>query len=187
MTRRKRFFGKYRATVLNNADPQLRGRLQIVVPAVLGAAQAWAEAAVAMPLAGLSLPSINDAVWVEFEEGDAQRPLWTGRVVPVGQNVPAPVAGTLEFITPFGQKIAARPAQWLIDDGQGNQVRLTPAGVEVLSAAAVHVSATQVKVSAGMVQIDAGMSSFSGAVRCETLIATAVVASSYTPGAGNVL
>jgi len=48
------------------------------------------------------------------------------------------------------------------------------------------VSAAQVNVSAGMVQVDAGMSQFSGVVKCDTLIATSVVSTSYTPGAGNV-
>jgi len=37
-----------------------------------------------------------------------------------------------------------------------------------------------------MLEVDAGMSKFSGVVQCDTLIATSVVASSYTPGAGNV-
>ncbi len=33
----KRFYGKYRATVLSNVDPEQRGRLMLNVPAVLGA------------------------------------------------------------------------------------------------------------------------------------------------------
>ena len=40
--------------------------------------------------------------------------------------------------------------------------------------------------SAGMVNVEAGMSKFSGVVKCDTLIATTVVATSYTPGAGNI-
>ena len=30
------YFGKYRATVINNIDPEMRGRLQVMVPDVLG-------------------------------------------------------------------------------------------------------------------------------------------------------
>ena len=37
-----------------------------------------------------------------------------------------------------------------------------------------------------VVQVDAGMSSFSGVVRCDTLISNSVVSASYTPGAGNI-
>jgi hypothetical protein len=50
----------------------------------------------------------------------------------------------------------------------------------------VTVSAAKVDVSAGMVTVDAGMSKFSGVVKCDTLIATSVVSTSYTPGAGNI-
>jgi hypothetical protein len=32
----------------------------------------------------------------------------------------------------------------------------------------------------------AGMSKFSGVVQCDTLVTNSVVASSYTPGAGNI-
>ena len=48
------------------------------------------------------------------------------------------------------------------------------------------MQASQVNVSAGMVNVDSAMSSFSGVVKCDTLIATTVVATTYTPGAGNV-
>jgi hypothetical protein len=37
-----------------------------------------------------------------------------------------------------------------------------------------------------MVTVDAAMAKFSGVVKCETLIATTVVSSVYTPGAGNI-
>ena len=36
------------------------------------------------------------------------------------------------------------------------------------------------------VTIDAGMVKVSGVIQCETLVANAVVATSYTPGAGNL-
>ena len=46
-----RFFGKYRATVLNNVDPETRGRLMLTIPDVLGLIPStWAEPCV--PLAG---------------------------------------------------------------------------------------------------------------------------------------
>ena len=70
--------------------------------------------------------------------------------------------------------------------GQGSTIRIDSTGVTIDAAARVQVNALQVKVSAGMVEVDAGMSKFSGVVHCDTLIATSVVASSYTPGAGNI-
>jgi phage gp45-like len=70
--------------------------------------------------------------------------------------------------------------------GQGSTIRIDSTGVTIDAAARVQVNASQVKVSAAMVEVDAGMSKFSGVVQCDTLIATSVVASSYTPGAGNI-
>lgn len=82
-----RFVGKYRATVLFNVDPEQRGRLQLTIPDVLGEIPStWAEACV--PLAGPGapgpamgvylVPPIGSGVWVEFEQGDLNFPIWTG-------------------------------------------------------------------------------------------------------------
>ena len=80
-----RFLGKYRATVLLNVDPDQRGRLQLMIPDVLGLIPStWAEACV--PLAGPTgppmgvylVPPIGAGVWVEFEQGDINYPVWVG-------------------------------------------------------------------------------------------------------------
>ena len=79
------FWGKYRGTVLNNVDPEMRGRLQITVPDVLNLVPTtWAEPCT--PLAGPTgpgmgvylVPPIGAAVWVEFERGDPNYPVWVG-------------------------------------------------------------------------------------------------------------
>jgi uncharacterized protein involved in type VI secretion and phage assembly len=81
----KKFYGKYRATVVQNIDPELRGRIMCLVPAVLGVApSSWCE--VCAPLAGPTgpqmgvylVPPIGAGVWVEFEQGDPGKPIWTG-------------------------------------------------------------------------------------------------------------
>ena len=80
-----RYYGKYRGTVMNNIDPMLRGRLMVQVPDVTGAAPGtWAEPCV--PLAGpvgtpmgiYLVPPIGAGVWVEFEQGDRDHPIWVG-------------------------------------------------------------------------------------------------------------
>ncbi len=79
------YVGKYRATVLNNVDPEQRGRLMLSVPDVLGPIPStWAEACV--PLAGPTgpamgvymVPPIGAGVWAEFEQGDLNYPIWSG-------------------------------------------------------------------------------------------------------------
>jgi type VI secretion system (T6SS) baseplate-like injector VgrG len=76
------FFGKYRGKVENNVDPQQLGRMQVSVPAVLGdGTLSWAMPCV--PFAGPSvglflLPPKGANVWVEFEGGDPDYPIWAG-------------------------------------------------------------------------------------------------------------
>jgi uncharacterized protein involved in type VI secretion and phage assembly len=81
----KTFLGKYRGTVVNNIDPMLRGRLLVTVPDAIGLTpSSWAEPCV--PLAGPTgppmgvymVPPIGAGVWVEFEHGDANYPIWVG-------------------------------------------------------------------------------------------------------------
>ena len=78
---RGHWFGKYRGTVSDNADPTNRGRLKVKVPSVLGTVEAWAMPCV--PYAGASvgfysLPEPGTGVWVEFEAGDPSYPIWSG-------------------------------------------------------------------------------------------------------------
>lgn len=78
---RNRYFGKYRGTVSDNADPTSRGRLKVKVPAVLGDLEMWAMPCVPYAGAGVgfySLPEPGTGVWVEFEAGDPSYPIWTG-------------------------------------------------------------------------------------------------------------
>ena len=79
------YFGKYRATVINNLDPEMRGRLMLMIPDILGLIPStWAEACV--PLAGPTgppmgvymVPPIGAGVWVEFENGHPDYPIWVG-------------------------------------------------------------------------------------------------------------
>ncbi|MEO7676949.1 MAG: phage baseplate assembly protein V [Verrucomicrobiota bacterium] len=78
----KKFCGKYRGVVLNNLDPEQRGRIQAQVPDVLGVVPtAWAMPSVPCNLpkkAGSALPKIGAGVWIEFEQGDPNNPIWSG-------------------------------------------------------------------------------------------------------------
>jgi phage gp45-like len=70
--------------------------------------------------------------------------------------------------------------------GQGSRIRIDASGITIQSAAKLEIDAATVKLNAGMLEVDAAMSKFSGVVQCDTLVTNSVVASSYTPGAGNV-
>jgi len=77
------YFGKYRGFVSDNHDPEYRARLRLTVPSLPGEGVTdWALPC--LPCGGLNgqqqitMPEVGTQVWVEFEEGDLTRPIWTG-------------------------------------------------------------------------------------------------------------
>ena len=79
------YYGKYRALVKDDVDPNSDGRLKVDVLA-LGFDGLWAEASIPpVPRSLVRLPEIGSAVWVEFEAGDASSPIWTGALWGEGQ------------------------------------------------------------------------------------------------------
>ena len=78
----QKFYGKYRGTVVVNVDPEQRGRITAMVPDVLGMIpSSWAMPC--LPIAGKQqgvycIPQIGAGVWIEFENGDSDHPIWTG-------------------------------------------------------------------------------------------------------------
>ena len=131
--------GPYRSVVEDADDPQGRGRLMVSVPAA-GVERTWAEPCLPpVPVALLAMPGVGATVWVDLEDGDRARPVWTG-------------------------------VTW--DAAQSAVPRIT--------------SASSLTVRSPVLHVESGAADFTGVVRCETLIAEAVIASSYTPGAGNI-
>jgi type VI secretion system secreted protein VgrG len=78
----QRYYGKYRGYVADVDDPQKLGRIQARVPRLLGETlTGWALPCA--PYAGpdqgfFTVPDVGSGVWIEFEEGDLSRPIWTG-------------------------------------------------------------------------------------------------------------
>lgn len=88
-----KYFGKYRGTVLNNIDPMQTGRLQVQVPDVTSLLpSSWAMPCfpAAGPQSGVwAMPPIGAGVWVEFEQGNADYPVWSGCWYGSAAEVPA--------------------------------------------------------------------------------------------------
>jgi hypothetical protein len=88
----QQFYGKYRGTVVNNIDPEQRGRIQAIVPAVSNVIPtSWAMPCV--PMAGkqqgaFMVPQVGAGVWIEFEEGDPDKPIWVGGFWGIAAEVP---------------------------------------------------------------------------------------------------
>jgi len=81
----QRYYGKYRGTVIQNLDPEFRGRVMCIVPDVLGVVpSSWCEACAPLagptgpPMGAYLVPPLGTGVWVEFEQGDPNKPIWSG-------------------------------------------------------------------------------------------------------------
>jgi len=93
MSDNQKYYGKYRGTVLNNVDPMQIGRLMVQVPNVSGLIpSSWAMPS--FPFTGKQMgaymiPQIGSGVWVEFEQGNPDYPIWSGCWYGSAAEVPA--------------------------------------------------------------------------------------------------
>lgn len=76
-----KYYGKYQAIVVDNEDPMFLGRITFAAPAFPGMIDTFAWPCV--PYAGEQVgfcftPPLGASVWIEFEEGDPNHPIWTG-------------------------------------------------------------------------------------------------------------
>ncbi len=156
------FFGKYRGVVLNNIDPLQIGRVQASVPDVSVIPSTWAMPCV--PWAGIAtgvftVPPIGAGVWIEYERGDPDYPIWVGgywgtaaevpvmaRAVPPGlagftiqttlkngitiSDTPGPTGGIL-IQTTTGAMISVSDIGVVISNGKGAIINMTGPTVDV--------------------------------------------------------
>ena len=131
----QRYYGKYRGFVTDNQDPEKRGRLKLSVPSVLGE-QNTGWALPSLPFGGKTnqglfmIPEVDAQVWVEFEEGNVDKPIWVG--VFWQQESDTPEEAALDEPT---TRIIRTPSGHVLqfDDADGEeQFRLAhPAGTEM--------------------------------------------------------
>jgi hypothetical protein len=83
--------------------------------------------------------------------------------------------------TPGGRTITLndQTASVEIDDGNGNIIKLAPAGITIQAASKVRIDASEI-------QLNAGTTKFSGTVQCDALVSNSVISASYSPGVGNI-
>lgn len=101
---RSRFRGKFSGVVENNDDPDQAGKLEVSVPEILSDGQPWARACVPYADRGhgfFMVPPIGARIWVEFEDGDIDRPIWTGCQWANGE-APLRDPNQMMISTPFG-------------------------------------------------------------------------------------
>lgn len=149
-------YGKFRGVVSDNRDPLMLGRVRAKVQDVFGDNESgWALPA--LPYAGKSVglflvPPTDAWVWIEFEHGDPDYPIWTGCFWAQGE-VPAspgvaemkvlktdavtvtlndlPGAGGLKIETALGMKIVIGATGIEIDNGMGASIKLSGPQVSI--------------------------------------------------------
>lgn len=87
------YLGKYRGIVIDNIDPLQIGRLLVQVPDVSNVLPStWAMPC--LPFCGTQsglyvVPEIGSGVWIEFEQGSSDYPIWVGCYWPTATDVPS--------------------------------------------------------------------------------------------------
>jgi len=140
------FYGKYRGTVVNNIDPLQIGRIQVIVPDVSNVAlTSWATPC--LPVGGpqmgmFTVPPVGAGVWVEFEQGDPDYPIWVGcfwgavaEVPTLARAVPPAVSGiTLQTVLQNGMVISDVPGPAggiLLKSRAGAFISISEAGITI--------------------------------------------------------
>ena len=152
----KQFYGKYRGVVTDNEDPQMLGRIRAKVQDVLGDNESgWATPCTPYAGKGVGLfliPPKDALVWIEFEHGEPDHPIWTGCFwaqgeVPVTPAVPEKKvlktdvgtitlddtdgAGGINIETTDGMKVVINSQGIEINDGQDGSIKLSGPQVSV--------------------------------------------------------
>lgn len=143
------YFGKYRGIVIENIDPMQMGRLMVQIPDVSNVIPStWAMPCV--PFAGIqsgffAVPEIGSGVWIEFEQGNPDYPIWVGCYWASAADVPA-----LALAAPPGvQQVVVQTTEQnmlLISDVPG------PTGgimLKTLTGAFISVNETGITISNG--------------------------------------
>lgn len=163
-------FGKYRGTVVNNIDPMQMGRIQAMVPDAGGfVPSSWAMPCV--PVAGINtglftLPVIGSGVWIEFERGDPDYPVWVGGYwgsaaeVPVLARTVPPIVPGLTIQTPLknGIVISDTPGPTggiMIQTATGAMISVSDVGIIISNGkgAIINMTGPTVDVNLGALTV----------------------------------
>lgn len=90
--------------------------------------------------------------------------------------------------TAAGQKITIVGDEQgvIIQDDAGDSIQLQGGNIAIRATAQVSIQCNSASISALAIRVDAPMTQFTGVVQADTVIANTVIASTYTPGAGNI-
>jgi hypothetical protein len=170
------YYGKYRGIVTEVADPESRCRIRATVPAVLGEHPCgWAMPA--LPWAGnghgvVMLPAIGSGVWIEFEAGRLNNPIWSGAWWAAGQR-PEPQGDAVRVIvSEQGHSIVIddEANELVITHGGGPSIKLTSSEIVLTCGSCeLRIGTQDISLNSGLVKVGlAGASLVNGALTLGT-------------------
>ncbi len=145
------YFGKYRGIVTDNKDPENLCRIMAQVPAVMGETEVgWALPA--FPLAGdghghVMMPEVGSAVWIEFEAGNLNSPIWSGGFFLASQTPPEPQGVGVRVI------VSKNKHRVVLDDESDEVIVAHSGGAEI------KLTATEISLTVGGSTIVMGLAS----------------------------
>jgi uncharacterized protein involved in type VI secretion and phage assembly len=154
----RKYIGKYRGVVTDNRDPENLGRLQAQVPDVLrDQVSTWAMPCT--PYGGKNvglflIPPVGALVWIEFEHGDPDYPVWTGCFWADGEVPASPASADMKVLKTDVGTIT-------LDDqpGSGGITIETTGGLKIeMNTDGITISngAQKIKISSASVSINDG-------------------------------
>lgn len=157
------FYGKFRGVVTDNVDPLGLGRVRAKVQDVLGENDSgWALPALPYAGRGVGLflvPPTNALVWIEFEHGDPDYPIWTGCFWATGEVPATPALAEMKVLKTDAATITINDQQGLsgvtIETTQGMKIALSMTGIEISDGqgGSIKLSGPKVSINDGALEV----------------------------------
>ncbi len=161
------YLGKFRGVVTDNQDPLQIGRVRARVSDVTGDQECgWAMPC--FPFGGngmgfFALPSVGAGVWIEFEHGDPDYPIWAGcwygTLAEVPPELLAPPYKKVLLKTEGGTSITLDDTPGLggitLETASGQKITMSATGIEIDNGlgAKISMQGPQINVNNGALEV----------------------------------
>lgn len=145
-----KYYSSYRGFVADNKDPLNLGRLKLIIPTVTGPQQhnywSWPTGVFSGKGYGSQcLPQIGDVVWVEFEMGCVEVPMWRhghfgANELPTGDD-DLKDPSCFWFVTPKGIKVKLNDTKNTIhiENQSGLVIQMDGNGISIVSTSKISL------------------------------------------------